>query len=195
MTTGSLDRRSLVLLVGGVAAILLLRFVVVRNSSTAVVQAEDSVPAAERRLERLRQIASTIPGKEDLHKKAAAEVAEREKFLLKANTVEQARVTLFEMVQNIARSNGIDARGSQEFRDKVLNNDYGQVSVTLSFICGMEQLVNFLGAIGNQPELLATDEIHISGGNDKKKNVQVRLSVAAAVPRKLIPERKGVAAF
>ena len=93
-----------------------------------MVQAEESVPAAERRLERLRQIASTIPGKEELYKKAAGQLAEREKSLLKANTVEQARVTLFEMVQNIARSNGIDARGSQEFRDKAVNNDYGQVS-------------------------------------------------------------------
>ena len=65
----------------------------------------------------------------------------------------------------------------------------------LTFTCGMEQLVNMLGAIANQPDLLATDEIHIAGGNDKKKNVQVRLSVAAAVPRKLIPERKGVGAF
>ena len=195
MTVGSLDRRSLFVLVGGVAAILLVKFAFVRGGSTAVVQAEESVPAAERRLERLRQIASTIPGKEELYKKAAGQLAEREKSLLKANTVEQARVTLFEMVQNIARSNGIDARGSQEFRDKAVNNDYGQVSVMLTFTCGMEQLVNMLGAIANQPDLLATDEIHIAGGNDKKKNVQVRLSVAAAVPRKLIPERKGVGAF
>jgi hypothetical protein len=59
----------------------------------------------------------------------------------------------------------------------------------------MEQLVNLLAAIGNQPEILATNEIHISGGSDKNKNVQVRMVVSAAVPRKLLPEKKGLAAF
>jgi len=159
------------------------------------VEARETVPAAERRLERMRQIASTVPGKEELYKKAAAELADREKSILKADTLQQAQVNLFEMAQNVARSNGIDVRGNQEFRDKVLNDDYGQVLVTVQFACGVEQLVNLLSAIGNQPEILSTDEIRINGGNDKNKNVQVRLTVAAAVRRKLLPEKKGMGAF
>jgi hypothetical protein len=35
----------------------------------------------------------------------------------------------------------------------------------------------------------------VNGGNDKQKRVQVRLSVSAAVPRKLLPEKKGGPAF
>jgi hypothetical protein len=98
-------------------------------------------------------------------------------------------------VQTIARSNGVDARGIQEFRDKVLTNDYGEVTVAMQFSCGIEQLVNLLTAIGNQPQILATNEIHVTGGADKQKRVQVRLSVSAAAPRKLLPEKKGVSAF
>jgi hypothetical protein len=48
--------------------------------------------------------------------------------------------------------------------------------------------------LGNQPQILATYDIHVSGGHDKKKGIQVRLSVSAIVERKLIP-KKGAAAF
>ena len=35
----------------------------------------------------------------------------------------------------------------------------------------------------------------MTGGNDKKKNVQVRLSLSGVVPKKLVPEKKGLAGF
>ncbi|HUP02386.1 MAG TPA: type II secretion system protein GspM [Bryobacteraceae bacterium] len=161
------------------------------KDAPAVVGQEDSAPAAERRLDNLRKAAATIPAREDLYKKAQAELSQRETGLLKANTEQEAQVALLELVQNTGRANQVTIQGSQEFRDKVLNDDYGEVSVAVAFTCGMEQLVNLLAAIGNQPEILATNEIHISGGSDKKKNVQVRLVVSAAVPRKLLPEKKG----
>ncbi len=67
--------------------------------------------------------------------------------------------------------------------------------MTVTFTCGIEQLVNLLAALANQPQILATNEIQVTGGTDKKKNVQVRLSLSGVVPRKLVPEKKGVAAF
>jgi predicted RNA-binding protein YlqC (UPF0109 family) len=67
--------------------------------------------------------------------------------------------------------------------------------VEVSFTCGIEQLVNLLAALGDQPQLVATEEIRVNHGNDKKKNVQVRLMVAAPVVGKLIPKKKGLAAF
>jgi hypothetical protein len=165
------------------------------DSAAPVAASQESPALALKRLENMRLAAAAVPGKEELYKQASADLAEREKGLLKAENRQQAQVALLELVQNVARSNGIDARGNQEFRDKVVNSDYGEVSVTVTFNCGIEQLVNMLTAIGNQPETLATNEIHVSGGNDKQKKVSVRLSVSAAVPRKLIPEKKGVAAF
>ncbi len=165
------------------------------RDAPTVVEPEDSIPAAEKRLENLRKLAATLPGEEDLYKRAASELSGREKDLLKADTDQQAQVALFALVQNTAHANQVEIRGYQEFREKALDNDYGEVSVTVAFSCGMDQLVNLLAAIGNQPEILSTNEIQITGGADKRKNVQVRLNVAAAVPRKLIPEKKGVAAF
>ncbi len=165
------------------------------SGEPAAAAVVDSIPAAEKRLETLRRDAATLPGEMENYKKAAAELAEREKTFLKAETEQQAQVALLDLVQNTGRVNQIEIRGSQESRDKALTSDYGEVSVAVSFSCGMEQLINLLTALGNQPELLATNEIQISGGNDKRKNVQVRLVVSAPVPRKLIPEKKGAASF
>ncbi len=162
------------------------------SGAPAVVAQEDSVPAAERRLDALRKVAATVPAEEELYRKAAAEQKNRETGLLQGATEQEAQVALLDLVQNTGRVNQVSIQGSQEFREKVLNDDYGEVSVAVAFTCGMEQLVNLLAAIGNQPEILATSEIHVSGGNDKNKNVQVRLVVSAAVPRKLLPEKKGV---
>jgi hypothetical protein len=177
----------------GLALILIMKWAN-QDSGAGVVEAPvESTATAEKRLDDLRRIAATVPGKEEIYKKAAADLALREKTLLKADTIEQAKVALLQRVQDVARANQIDARGNQDFRQKVINSDYGEVTTTVVFSCGIEQLVNLLTAIGNQPEALATDEIHVSGGSDKKKNIQVRMSVGAAVPRKLLPEKKGPA--
>jgi hypothetical protein len=183
------------------ALVLMAALVAVRygfllvGGSDAPVAAADSIPAAEKRLEIARREAATLPGDTENHRKAAAELADREKTMLKAETEQQAQVALLELLQNTGRANQVEIRGSQEARSKALTADYGEVSVAVTFSCGMEQLVNLLTALGNQPELIATSELQISGGSDKRKNVQVRLVVSAPVPRKLIPEKKGAAAF
>jgi hypothetical protein len=194
MQMGSLDRRSLLALAGGVATILIVRFVFFADSTPAAIAATDTIPAAEKRLEKVRQIAATVPGKEELLKQAKAELADREKGVLKAETEAQAQTQLLELVHAIAQANGIDARGMQELRGIPVSEDYGEIWTTVQFSSSIEQLVNFLAALGNQPQILATYDIHVNGGHDKKKAIQVRLSVSAIVERKLIP-KKGAATF
>jgi len=112
MTVGSIDRRTAILFGAAVAAILLLRvFVLSDRSSSAVVTAVDSAPLAERRLERLRQIAASVPGKESLVQKVSAELNSREKGLIKAETRAQAEATLQALLHHLGELNGIDIRG------------------------------------------------------------------------------------
>ncbi len=63
------------------------------------------------------------------------------------------------------------------------------------FTCGIDQLVNFLAGIADQPEILATDSVFIGARGDKNKSVTVRLTLSGVVPRKLVPEKKGLATF
>lgn len=194
MTVGTLDRRMLLVLVGGLLLIAILRFGVYGGRETSVVAPADSIPLAERRLQRLREVSATVPAREAVLKQASAELESREKGMLKADTVPQAQALLQEVIRSVGAANGIDARGMEDWRFKPMANDYGEVSVTVTFSCAIEQLVNFLAALANEPELLATNSIQITGGNDKKKNIQVRLSLSGVVPRKLIPKR-GANAF
>jgi Tfp pilus assembly protein PilO len=196
-TLGTIDRRTLVLLLVmlGLLVAVILRFGLSNDSASLVVAPSDSIPAAEHRLERLRQVAATVPGKEEVLKKALAELETRHAGMLNADTSAQAQAQLIQVIRRVAMANGIDARGAEEMRVRPLANDYGEVSVTVTFSSAIEQLVNFLAALANEPQILATNEINISGGTDKKKNVQVRLGLSAVVPKKLVPAKRGLAAF
>jgi hypothetical protein len=192
VTVGTLDRRTLTFLVGGILAVLILRLGVYRDTAAPVVVAPaESIPAAEHRLDRMRQLAATVAGKQAVLRQAQEELNKREAGILKADTAAQAGAELLDVIRKAAMANGIDARGAEEVnRVKPLANDYGEVSVTVTFTCAIEQLVNFLAALTNEPEILATNEINISGGNDKNKNLQVRLSLSGVVLKKLVPEKK-----
>ena len=43
--------------------------------------------------------------------------------------------------------------------------------------------------------LCGTSDIRVNSGNPKDKRVNVRLTVSGVVPKKLIPEKKGVTTF
>jgi Type II secretion system (T2SS), protein M subtype b len=189
LEVGSIDRRTVIVLAAGLALILILRFTVYGGGGVSVVAANDSIPMAEKRLARLRVLAATVPGKEDLVAHAKAELSNREQGILQADTEAQAQAELLEMAQRVAKSNGIDARGNQGFTGQAIGADYGEIGTTVEFNCGIEQLVNLLAALASQPQILATSDVNVSGGNDKKKNIHVRLTVSALVPRRLIPKR------
>jgi len=191
---GTIDRKSVLTLVGGVALILWVRFGIYGDHVAPSVTSAETIPQAELRLKNLRLAAGTVAAKEERLKKAAAELAEREKGIMDAPTESQAQAQLLETVNNVARSNGISAQGG-EFRDKPLTKDYAEVTATVHFNCDIVQLVNLLAALADYPQIVATQEMRITGGNDKKKTIQVMLTVSTVVARKLLPEKKGGTLF
>ncbi|HWQ53313.1 MAG TPA: type II secretion system protein GspM [Bryobacteraceae bacterium] len=193
LEVGNLNRRTL--LGFGIAAVMALWFGVIDRQETAVVTPQDSVPSAEMRLERLRRLVSMVPGKEAELKVAQERLGVREKGMMAAETAAQAQAQLLEIVHKVAKQEGVDARGAEELRIKPLADDYGEVSVIVSFTCTIEQLVNLMAALANEPQLLATNEIRIASGNQKQKTIQVRLGLSAVVPKKLVPAKKGLATF
>ena len=70
MNLGTLDRRTLLMLLGGLLVLAILRFGVYGGHQATVVAASDSIPLAERRLEHLREVSATVPGKEMVLKAA-----------------------------------------------------------------------------------------------------------------------------
>ena len=194
MTTGTLDRRSLLILGTGVALVLFLRFVVMREKRPEAVTAIDSVPLAEQRLAKLRETVATVPGKEKAARQAAAELTSREKGMIRADTAAQAQAQLLEIIRRAGKEEGIDVRGAEEMKVRPLSDDYGEVVVAVSFTCRIEQFVNLMTDLANRPELIATNEIRVAAANPKEKTVLVRLGLSGVVPRKLVPAKKGPAA-
>ena len=197
MTLTSRDRRALSML--AVSGILTLGWWLssADDKTTDVVAASDSVPMAEKRLAKLRQTAAAVPGREEALKKVKLELASREAGVIRADTAQQAQAQLMQILTKIGRTQQppIGIRASEIGQTKSLSDDYGEVAVSVSFDCRVEQLVNLLADISAQKELIATNEIRIGNADAKQKTMPVRLTVSGVVPRKIIPEKKGVSLF
>ena len=187
------DRRALKLLGAVLVLILAWYFATGDDTSTAVVPAAaDSIPAAEKRLGRLRQIAAAVPGKEQVLKQVTTELVEREKGLIQADTAAQAQAQLLQILRRVARDqpNPIDIRNTEVGQVKAYGDQYGEVLVAASFETGIDQLLNLLAGLTAQKELIGTSEIRIGAANPKQKTMPVRLVISGLVRRELLPETR-----
>lgn len=195
MKLGQRDKRALALLaVAGVAALLV--YAIAGGSGTSqVVGAADSIPGAERRLARARHLAAGVPGQEQALQQVSAELAEREKGVIQADTAAQAQAQLLNVVKRVAASQSPPLEfGTVELGQQVarLGEDYGEVQISMPFTCHLDELLNFLADLTGQPEALASTDLRISAGDAKQKSVTVRLTVAGIVPKRLVPLKKAV---
>jgi hypothetical protein len=195
------DRKALSFLLAAVAVFLFLEFVVFKdNKPAAVVGAStrgETVSQAEKRLAKLRLIAATVPAKQKILDQVDADLAAREKNIIRVDTAPQAQARLLEIARRVATAESIDLRGGEFGQPKVLNAEYGEVFSVVSFNCAIEKYVNFMSGLSSEPELIGPTEIHLSTtpGTGKDKIVSVRMTLGGLVPRKLIPEKKGMNTF
>jgi len=193
MTLGQRDRRALMALGGAAILCVVLWLVLPADREPALVGAVDSIPAAAKRLSKVRELAATLPAEDRSQKAAAAQLAAREKGMLQADTPAQAQAQLVQIVRRLgaAQEPPIDMRSPEVGKTQPLGDSYGEVAIPVSFTCRIDQLVNLLADVTAQPELLAAGGLRITPGNDKEKTVNVRLTLSAVAPRRLVPEKRG----
>jgi hypothetical protein len=201
MTLGDRDRRALIILG---AAVVVGGFIYwFSNSSPSTSSATsgsvavapgESIDRAQRRLANLRRQAATLSGKEAVLKQVSAELSEREKGLIPGETAEEAQAQLLQVVRRVARAQTPPIEMSQVElgRPRTYGTAYGQVSVSITLTCRIDELVNFLAALGAQPELASTEEIRFGASHPKQKTMPIRLTVTGLVARRLIPQQKGL---
>jgi hypothetical protein len=194
VTLDKRNKRALVILAAALALIVVLRFTVADDEAPQVVAAPDSVPAAEKRLAKARQVAATLPAREQVLKNLSAELAKREQGMIQADTPAQAQAQLQQIARRMAaaQSPPLEIRLAELGQVRPLGADYGEASVPLIFDCRIEQLLNFLADITAQPELLATSELRIQSANSKEKVLNVRMTLSGVTPRKLVPVKRGL---
>jgi len=157
----------------------------------------ESVDRAEKRLATLHTQAATLRGKEAVLKQASAELATREKGLLSGDTAEQAQAQLLQVVKRVAQQQmpPLDVGQVELGRPKSFGSAYGQVNVSITVTCRIDELVNFLAALSAQPELVATEEIRFGTSHPKQKTMPIRLTVTGLVARRLVPKQKTLQEF
>jgi hypothetical protein len=190
------DRRALMLMAAVVVVGLPLYLIVNRDTSGVAAPGVSRVDPqmAQQRLARLRQVAATVPAREAVLKQTSADLADRERGIIQADTTAQAQASLVEIARRIGKDEQIDLRGG-DFGAPRPAGDYGLVFATITFTCRVEQLVNFLADLSKTPELVVPYEEQISAGNPKEKMMNVRMVLAGVVAKKLLPEKKGLAGF
>jgi len=194
MTLTERDKRALVLL--AVALVAYFIFWLATREDTQVVVASPQPPVAvlEQRLERARRAAAQLPALERQRTQAQQALQQQERVLIQAQTAQQAQARLLEIVRAVA------SRQSPPLEIKAVELDsipqprqgspYGQVLVSLTVDCTIDQLVNFLAELANQPQAVATDLIRITGADRETKQLRVRLRLAGLVPAGLFPARR-----
>lgn len=193
------DRRALVLLAVALTVAAVLYFFVPGQSGTTSVSSPAAsgfdVAAAQQRLVRLREVAATVPAREAVLKQSAADLQDRERGMIQADTAPQAEAALVEIARRVGKDEQLDLRGGEFGTPKVVG-DYGLVYAAVTFECHVEQLVNFLADLSRIPELVAPSEERITSiNNPKDKMMNVRMVLAGVVAKKLVPEKKGPTAF
>ena len=201
MTLRDRDKRALVVLAVVLPLAGLIYLLSGSSSSSGggskVAAPVESVARDERRIAILRAAMATVNGKESVLKQVSAELADREKGLIPGDTAEQAQAQLLQILRRLAKTQfpPVDLRQSELGQPRSYGESYAKVTVSVSFDCRIDELLNLLAAISAQPEIIATDEIRCGAANPKSKSMPVRLTVSGLVPRRLVPEKKGMSSL
>ncbi|MDZ7636718.1 MAG: GspMb/PilO family protein [Bryobacterales bacterium] len=188
------DRRALLLLGVGVAAVLGWRVWTAQTTSTADAPTISlPIPTLEKRLVSLRERAALNPAKNEIRERLAAVVEEREKALLRADTPQQAQAALLAKVRAVLERQDPPLQTRQVDMAPIgsAGEDYGEVTVTVAFPCAIEQLVNVLADIRAMEEAVATRNLTVTMADRRNKTLNVRVTVSAFTPRELVPEPTG----
>lgn len=161
------------------------------TAGTVVVAPTDSSALAEKRLARLRDIAATVPQKEDILKSVSAQLAQRESGLIQADTAALAQAALLQILTRLCASQQISIKSQDLPAIAPLGDAYGEIVVGINIECHIEQLINLLADISAQPQLLTTTDLQVQAANPKEKTVNVRVAVGGVTPRKLVPVKPG----
>ena len=199
MNISERDKRALIALTVAAIVSLVVYFWPQGSTSAEVATAETSIPIAEQRLVSVRQLAAQVPAKEEQLKLLTADVEQWEGVLIDGETPQQAQAELLQILRSLATElqPSIEFQNTQIGRARPLGDSehYGEVLVTVNFICSIEQLVNLLADIASRPEAIATDEIRITTRRADEKEILIRMTVAGMVPRQLVPQRRGLTSF
>ncbi|MCX6594124.1 MAG: GspMb/PilO family protein [Acidobacteria bacterium] len=187
MVMAERDRRALMLL-GAATLISLAAYFWPAPTIEVVGGPANDTDAAAVRLDRVRREAGLLAERTGQLQQTRAELATLEKGLIAGDSLPQAQAQMIQVVRRIARlqSPALDLRSTDFGPIRPFGAGYGQVVLTVTAECQVDQLVNFLADLPAQPELLAIEELHLSAGNAKPKTILARFVLTGLVRGSLL---------
>ena len=146
------------------------------SADTGTVGAVQNVELTEKRVARVRRLAAAAPARQEILKTVSDELVKREKGLILAETAPQAQAQLLQVVRRVAQAQqpALVFKGTEFAAPRPLGQSYGEVVMTVSMDAGIEQVINFLADIGNQPELISVSDLQLTQVTRQQKLVPVR---------------------
>jgi hypothetical protein len=188
------DKRALRWLAIVAPAILLIYWVTTPPAPPVVVTSAraESTADAEARIDRMRQSVARVPGKTEVLNRASAELTEREKGLIVAETANLAQEQVLQILRRVAAAQAppVEVRSVELSAPRAFGNAYGEVTIAAAFECRIDQLVQMLADLSARPELVSTSDLRMTAANPKQKTIQVRMAVSGIVPKRLVPQKK-----
>lgn len=190
------DREKKTIIVSGVLAVLMIAYWALTREEEVpgpVLPVATTIPQAELQLKRMRELAASVPARQEILKQASADLAVREKGLIQADTAAQAQAQLVETLRKLGRTQqpAINLRNSEIGPVKTYGDRYGEVTVSVNFEARIEQIVQLLSDVTAQKEIIGVNDVRIGAANPKEKIMPVRLTISGLVRRQLVPEKKG----
>jgi hypothetical protein len=184
------DRRALLLLAVALAVTLIVKYA--GEGEPGVVEPEYTSARGERSLLQLRKMAGSAPARQEVRDRLAKELESREKGLIVAENAAQAQAQLLQVLRRVARAQQppLNFRSTEFLPAAAFGESYGRIAVSINVDWGIEQIVNFLADLGNQPELLAATDLQFSMTQTREKTIPARMVISGLVPKRLAPAAK-----
>ena len=182
------DKRALIGLSIAVVLFLLLQTDIALPGLGGGPTGATSVEAAEQKLRLTRAQAGRGPLVEAAAKSARESLEGFEEGLLASENAALAKAEMRQIVEDLLRAEGIAMQSAVFAAVERQGEHYAVVPVAVDVSCRIEQLVNWLAAVGNAPKLLATPMIRVNSANKDTKAVKARVTVAGFLPVDRTPE-------
>ena len=148
----------------------------------------ESLEGIERQFRLTRARAGRIPLVQAQAKTVQENLERMEKGLLASQNIALAQAEMRQILERSLQAEDIVMENARFVSAERKNDHYAAIPITVNFSCRIEQLVNWVAAVGNSSQLLSTIKIRIDSPNLDSKTVRVTATVAGFLPASRAPE-------
>jgi Tfp pilus assembly protein PilO len=173
------QRDKLALIGGGIVLVVFVAFrFVIFPIWDSLQDTRASLPIQEKKLEKYREVAQIAPLRSGEVVTVENRLRQNESGLLASKTAALASAELQDLVTQLAAKQRIDLHSNEFLPVKPVSPYYATVPMTIQFQCRLDQLVDLLQDVTQNPKYLTVSKMSIQSTAAKDKSVSVGLLIS-----------------